>query len=70
MENICNSTIFKIVLKVKKAVYPVYFTGTIAYPNTVHKKPRKGLRPGALAPPHHVSLRDAYTYQILVLCYI
>ena len=36
-----NSTKFIIILRVKEAVYPVYFTGNMADSAMVHRKPRK-----------------------------
>ena len=45
MENIYNYTKFTNVSRVKKAVYPLYFTGNIDVSTAVHKKPRKKYRP-------------------------
>ena len=45
MENIYNYTKFTNVSRVKKAVYPLYFTGYIDVSSAAHRKPRKKYRP-------------------------
>ena len=48
MENIYNSTKFTNISRVKKAIYPLYFTGNIDVSTATHRKPRKKYRPDEL----------------------
>ena len=56
MEEFYNSAKFRIVLRVKEAVYTVYFTGTMANSTTVRRKPRKISRPARKLLPNDCNL--------------